>query len=62
MFKTISRFSISMLFLFSIVQVIAQNTLDLVGLGSGATASAAFSLRKLSSSYYGYYLIGFSLF
>jgi hypothetical protein len=31
----------------------AQNTLDLVGLGSGATASAAYSLRKLSSSYTG---------
>ena len=31
----------------------AQNTIDIVGLGSGATASAAFSLRKLSSSYTG---------
>jgi len=34
----------------------AQNTLDKAGLGAGATASAAYSTRRLSSSYSGYAL------
>jgi len=34
----------------------AQNTLDKAGLGSGTTASAAYSARRLSSSYAGYAL------
>lgn len=34
----------------------AQNTLDKAGLGSGATASAAYSTRRLSSNYSGYAL------
>lgn len=53
MFITIRRLSISVLFVCFIVQVIAQNTLDLVGLGNGTPYSASFSLRKLSSSYTG---------
>lgn len=50
---TLKQLKLTALLIFLAAGARAQNTLDNVGLGAGATASAAYSTRRLSSSYSG---------